>query len=143
MISLFISQLELWYKAAISKKNASRPKGTPVYKATAVLECTYSDGMPMYTYGIIIHYRKDNENDERFPANCLRDKIWFPKEDKCYRIFVPALTHKEINAINQMLPEKSVEEICDEFPFIPRNTIRKYVDIWNYYPNFLEVGNYV
>lgn len=130
-------------KAAISKKNAGRPKGTPVYKATAVLECTYSDRMPMYTYGIIIHYSEDNEVDERFPANCLRDKKWFPKEDECYRIYVPALTHKEVNAINQMLPGKNAEEICDVLPFIPRSTIKKYVDIWNYYPHFFEVGNYV
>lgn len=130
-------------EAAISKKNASRPNGMPVYKATAVLKCSYSDGMPMYTYGIIIHHEEDDDSDERFPANCLRDKKWFPKEDECYRIFVPALTHKEINAINQMLPEKSADEICNEFPFIPRNTIKKYVDIWDYYPHFLEVGNYV
>ena len=129
-------------EAAISKKNASRPKGVPVYKATAVLKCSYSDGTPMYTYGIIIHH-EDDDSDKRFPANCLRDKKWFPKEDECYRIFVPALTHKEMNAINQMLPEKSVDEICNELPFIPRNTIKKYVDIWNYYPHFFEVGNYV
>lgn len=130
-------------KAALAKKNAARPNGVPAYNITNVLECTYSDGMPMYTYGIIVHYRKDKETNRQFPVNYLKDKKWFPKEDECYKIYVPALTHKEINAINQLLPTTNLEVLYEKFPFINKSIIKKYVEIWNYYPHFFEVGPFV
>lgn len=130
-------------KAALSKKNARRAEGTPIYAISEVIECTYTDGMPMYTFGIIVHYRKDKGGDKQFPTDILKNNKWYPKEDACYSIYVPALTHKEMNAINSMLPNHNTEEIHEAFPFIPKASLKRYVEIWNYYPNFFEVGRFV
>lgn len=129
-------------QVAISKKNASRPNDVLEYNISNVLEVTYSDGTPMYSYGIIIYDESDSVESSEFPVNHLKNKRWFPKED-CYKIYVPALTHKEMNAINQLLPTSSLEVLYEKFPFIEKKTIRKYVEIWNYYPHFFEVGHFV
>ena len=88
---------------------------------------------------------------------------WFPKtyisnnenskdnnsDSKIYDISLPSLTYKEICAINQLLDhntsdiESSVKKVQDEFPFIPKNTIKKYIEIWEYYPRYLEVDSFI
>lgn len=130
-------------KAAIAKKNNNRPEGTPEFAYQPVVECVYKDGMPMYTYGFVIYNSNDNIDDEYFPGNVLSNNIWFPDDEEIYDIYVPALTHKEVNAINQLLPSKTDEEIAEKFPFISLKCIRKYKEIWRYYPNYLEVDGYV
>lgn len=129
-------------KASMTKKNRNRPEGIPEFAYQPVVECTYKDGMPMYTYGFIIYDSNDNIADDKFPGNILCNNSWFPN-DEIYEIYVPALTHKEVNAINQLLPSKTDEEIADKFPFISLKCIRKYKEIWRYYPNYLEVDGYV
>lgn len=129
---------------ALIKKNRYRANGTPEYKIQPVLECTYSDGTPMYTYGFIIYDETDDVLNINFPGEALKNNIWFPKADgKIYNIYVPALTHKEVNAINQLLPQNDEKLIKEEFPFIETSNIKKYMDMWRYYPNYLEVDSYV
>lgn len=127
---------------ALSKKNFKRE--TDFYKILPVVECVYSDGTLMYTYGIIVYDESDDETNKNFPGVVLKDNVWYPnKEDKCYRIYVPALTHKEVNAINQMLPNAGIDTIAEELPFIKKSNIKQYIEIWRYYPHFLEVEYYV
>lgn len=127
---------------ALSKKNSKRE--TDFYKILPVVEFVYSDGTLMYTYGIIMYSDSDDETYKNFPGVVLKDNAWYPnKEDKCYRIYVPALTHKEVNAINQMLPNAEVDVIAEELPFIQKKRIKQYIEIWRYYPHFLEVEYYV
>lgn len=127
---------------ALSKKNLKREKD--FYKILPVVECVYSDGTLMYTYGIIVYDESDDETNKNFPGVVLKDNVWYPnKEDKCYRIYVPALTHKEVNAINQMLPNAEIDTIAEELPFIQKKNIKQYKEIWRYYPHFLEVEYYV
>ncbi len=129
--------------SAISQKNITRPDNTDEYYFQPIVELTYADGMPMYTYGGLICNKKDNCKDNNFPASRLMNQIWFPKENEIFQIYVPAFTRKELNAINQLLPQKSETEIAEEFPFIEKKNIKKYIDIWRYYPNYLEVDGYV
>ena len=122
--------------SAIAYKNTIRPDGESAFFAQPVVECTYADGMPMYTYGIVIYDEKDNINDIDFPGRVLQEEKWFPNDERVFSIYVPALTHKEINAINQMLPQKNVDDVMTAFPFLERKKVVKYLDIWRYYPNY-------
>ena len=128
---------------AIAKKNAERPEEEKEYRVQPVVECVYSDGTLMYTYGVIIYNEDDDTKDRNFPGNSLKGYAWFPRNDKIYRIYVPALTHKEVNAINQLLPQTDIDDIAERYPFIEKKKIRQYVEIWSYYPNFLEADSYV
>lgn len=128
---------------AIAKKNTERLEEEKEYRVQPVVECVYSDGTPMYTYGVIIYNDEDDTEDRNFPGQSLRDHAWFPCDDKIYKIFVPALTHKEVNAINQFLPQTDIDVIAERLPFIEKKKIRQYAEIWRYYPNFLEVDSYV
>ncbi len=130
-------------KSAMSYKNTTRPENTSEFVFQPIVELTYADGMPMYTYGGVICNTEDDCTVSDFPASRLVNQKWYPKEDSIFRIYVPAITHKELNAINQMLPQKSASEIAEEFPYIERKNIEKYIEIWRYYPNYLEVDGYV
>lgn len=129
-------------KGSIADKNTNRAENQKEFSYLPVIECSYADGMPMYTYGFIIYDEQDDIYDRNFPGNVLSDNIWFPKE-KVYEIYVPALTHREVIAINQLLPNNDIDSIEQEIPFIEKKKIRQYMEIWRYYPNFMEVDYYV
>ena len=128
---------------ALNKKNTYKDNDEAEYKIQQIFNCVYSDGMPMFTYGIFIYSTLDDENDENFPTNVLKQYPWLKTNQEKYEIKIPALTHKEVNAINQLLPHKSVGEIKKILPFIPLSDIEEYVNIYRYYPHFFEVGDYV
>ena len=140
---IFSKIVKMTVQKAIAQKNINRSKDEAEYKIQALVECVYSDGTPMYTYGFVICNGDDEKNPE-YPGALLADNVWFPTDDEqIYEIFVPALTHKEVNAINQHLPNESVDVIAEELPFLDKKKIKQYVDIWRYYPNYLEVDGYV
>ena len=56
---------------------------------------------------------------------------------------MPVLTNKEITLINQYLSDNDVEKIIELIPFVPAKEIKRYVKIYKYYPDFVDVGFYV
>ena len=128
---------------AISKKNNTLPEDSKPYRTLDVFDCTYADGMRMYTYAMIVYCESDDIDSKYFPKKQLENNTWFFNEKKPYNIYVPALTHKEICFINQLIPQNNLEEIATMLPFINKNSIKRYIEIWRYYPNFFEVDNYV
>ena len=129
--------------AAICDKNMFLNDGEDKYKYKQVLNCKYADGIPMFTYALFIYRETDDENDIYFPSNVLQEYDWFSDDEERYVIKFPALTNKEISAINQYLPETDEDTIIAKFPFIPSKTIKDYIKIYKYYPQYLEVGYYI
>ena len=132
---------------AISKKNIDRSIGESEYRFLPVTEFTYNDGTLMYTYGIIIYSEKEDTKNKDFPGNTLKNNKWFPgaNGDIIYKIYVPALTHKEVNAINHYLnvSQDDLNVLEEKFPFIESSKLKQYLEIWRYYPNYMEVDSFV
>ncbi len=130
-------------KAAMCDKNTILNENEKNYKCKQVMNCKYADGIPMFTYALYIYDEDDDENNEYFPSNILKKYEWFSENEERYVINFPALTNKEISAINQYLPENDEDTIISMFPFIPSKTIKNYIRIYKYYPQYIEAGYYV
>lgn len=131
---------------ALVVKNQTKGDDDPEYQVQQVLNCNYNDGTPMFTYAIYVYSYKDLtelnalKEETHFPRNVLLKYDWFSEDDSKYSITIPALTSKEVNAINSFYPKYSVDDICDLLPFIPKNTIKEYIKISRYYPRFAEMA---
>ena len=44
--------------------------------------------------------------------------------------------------LNKRLPGSSAEEIKEELPYLKLEDIRKYIGLYKYYPNYIDVGYY-
>lgn len=63
-------------ESALAVKNTIKQDGDPDYRYQKVIECTYNDGMFMYTAGVIIFDERDDATDCNFPCEALKDKKW-------------------------------------------------------------------
>ena len=129
--------------AAISDRNAIKQEFEPNYCIEQILNCTYNDGTPMFTYALFIYSEEEDVYDKNFPINALKQHECFSFDENIYEITMPVLTNKEITLINQYLPDNDVEKIIELIPFVPAKEIKRYVKIYKYYPNFVDVGFYI
>lgn len=131
---------------ALIHKNQTKSDSEPEYQVQQVLNCNYNDGTPMFTYALYVFSYTDSEGlnrlkeEEHFPKNVLSKYDWFSEDESQYSITIPALTSKEVSAINSFYPEYEVDDICELLPFIHKNTIKDYIKICRYYPHFAEMA---
>ena len=114
----------------------------------------YQDGQQMFTFTAILLEADSNEDKEaqerqikeQMQACDLCDIVkcdW----DECCQINVPALTPKEVMALNNLLPDETAQKcITDTMPFFSVKTselnelIANYIKYYKYYPNFHHVN---
>lgn len=94
-----------------------------------------SRGAKMFTLGGIVDYK----NKVFSTADFNLDRFEFIKTaDNPYEILVPKLTIREVDYLNQRLPDDP-ENLIADIKFIPEAEIRKYSKLYRYLPNYLDV----
>ncbi len=51
---------------------------------------------------------------------------------------IPCFTKSEIREINKLLPGTPLEDICARFPFFSKGDIEKYINLYKFYPNYID-----
>ena len=55
---------------------------------------------------------------------------------------IPCFTKSEIRELNKRLPGSSAEEIKEILSYLELEDIRKYIGLYKYYPNYIDVAHY-
>jgi hypothetical protein len=93
----------------------------------------YADGAKMLTVGGIIY----DEGQAELEAKCGFEQLDFVKiGEEPFTIEVPNLTLKEIRHLDRQLPCADLTEV--EAPSVPADDIRRYAQIYRYFPAFVE-----
>jgi hypothetical protein len=104
---------------------------------------TYQDNAIMLTVGGIVYSAKDRDKTLEF------DNLEFSSNgDEVFKIDVPNLTFKEIQALDALLPDKisskgKLKLVGDEKikpPKLVEKDIINYMKIYKYFPNFAEAN---
>lgn len=103
----------------------------------------YADGQQMLTFtGIILdsHEKESKIRDilKGYPHNT------FSWDSPCH-IEIPALSTREINELNKLLPDTGVrQQLIDKFPFIfsekQKQVVDSYISFYKFYPNYHQVS---
>ena len=105
--------------------------------AKSIFFIKYRDGAPMITIGYYF-------GDEDFTIEWDRTKelpgVTFTGTPVVLKI--PCFTKSEIRELNKRLPGSSAEEIKAELPYLELEDIRKYIGLYKYYPNYIDVTYY-
>ena len=99
----------------------------------------YRDAAPMLTIGYFLS--SENEKDKLYHSKAS-ELPWFNRTSTPNIIKIPCLTRAEIREINRYLPGKTASEIRTEIPYLTENDISNYINIYKYYPNFLDAPYY-
>ncbi|GAH69783.1 unnamed protein product, partial [marine sediment metagenome] len=93
----------------------------------------YADGHKMLTVGGLFH----NESQSDLYEKCgFKDFNFIKDGEEAYKIEVPNLTIREIQYLNKQLPCQDISSI--ETFNIPIEDIRKYAEIYRYFPVFVD-----
>lgn len=94
----------------------------------------YADGAKMTTLGGVLCTHRDKPQFDRSSFSKLpyfRDQI-----TDSYRIDVPSLTYRELRHLDKQLPLEDGAKLV--MPGIPEKALRKYSEVYRFYPNFAE-----
>jgi len=105
----------------------------------------YKDGKPMYSFGGLLYKstQKDIVDKVKF------DELHFIRRDEeVFEIEVPNLTFKEVKFLEALLPDgiddagkiKDIEYLNQSNPNIPEKDIKKFANIYQYFPTFAETN---
>lgn len=136
-----------WGKAAILRKiveneinqtlnerNGGRENGAKLcYRP--LFNFQYSDGAKMLTVGGVLY----DEGQTHILNSCsFIDLPYITDASEKYRIEVPSLTFKEIRHLDEQLPRNESDTLSA--PAVPIRDIRKYENIYRYFPAFVETN---
>ena len=119
------------------QKSISARQVVDKISAKSIFFIKYRDGAPMITIGYYF-------GDEDFTIEWDRTKelpgVTFTGTPVVLKI--PCFTKSEIRELNKRLPGSSAEEIKAELPYLELEDIRKYIGLYKYYPNYIDVTYY-
>lgn len=129
-------------KSITTQSLDDRPPYSPNFMLP-LFSTVYADGQQMLTFtGIVLDRHENEENIKKvlqgYPHNTF---TW----DTPSRIEIPALSVREINEINKLLPNQDIrQKLIDEFPFIfsakDGQAVDSYISFYKYYPNYHQVS---
>ena len=99
----------------------------------------YKDDAPMLTIGYFLATDDEIHNIECSKASQLP---WFNTTSTPSVITLPCLTKAEIREINRLIPGKDAEQVHEQIQYLSVRDIRNYMNLYKYYPNFLEAPFY-
>lgn len=125
--------LSNWIAKTLGDRNGARNRGAR-FNWQQVMSFEYQDGAKMTTLGGVLI---DDGHQSQFSA-CNFDNLEFVKRspEDAYRIDVPALTFRELRALDQLLPD--VDGNQAKLPAIPTKDLKNYAALYRYFPNFAE-----
>jgi len=92
-------------------------------------------GARMFTLGGIVDYKNQSFSTSDFNL----DRFEFIKtSDVPYEIKVPNLTVREVDFLNQQLPDKTTN-LINNMKFLPQEDVENYSKLYKYLPNYLDV----
>ena len=95
-----------------------------------VLHFMYRDGTPMLTIGGVLY----QEGQRVHLTQCDFESLFYSRTtDDPYRIEVPPLTFKELQALDAQLPGS-----IPSLPGVPRSQVIAYAQNYRYFPNYVE-----
>lgn len=135
--NLFYKILSGAIQKAICERNIAEGKNLTAH---TIFFIKYRDGAPMITIG---YYFADEESWNRLCESKVSEFPWFTTSGEPKTLDVPCFTKAEIREINRLLPGTSSTEIHELLPYLNLSDIKKYAQIYKYYPNFLDSQYYV
>lgn len=99
----------------------------------------YRDAAPMLTLG---YFLSTNDEYEKLCHSKASNLPWFNISEVPCKIKIPCLTRAEIREINRHIPSETASEIHDNIPYLTESDISNYINIYKYYPNFLDAPYY-
>lgn len=133
---IFHKIIEAAAKKALKDKNTMYREDCDKYQIKQITFLKYRDGAPMLSIAYIL---VKNSDINKYEECNLNDLDIYCTKDEPFKIEVPNFTNKELQLINSYLPNKSVEDINKQLNYIPLNDIKKYMKIYRYFPNYMEV----
>lgn len=93
----------------------------------------YADNAKMLTVGGLLF----DEGQDALVSSCNFEKLDFIRTNgEPYLIEAPNLTYREIRHLDRQLPCSAVADL--DAPGVPADDIRKYSDVYRYFPTFAE-----
>lgn len=93
----------------------------------------YADNAKMLTVGGVLY----DEAQDALVNACNFEKLEFVRTDgEPYLVEAPNLTYREIRHLDRQLPCTAVADL--DAPGVPEDDVRKYSDVYRYFPTFAE-----
>ena len=127
---LFNKQVE----EVLYRRNANRREDKLDY--IQLIFITYSDGAPMMTLGGIFVDEKLKEEIKQ--GEFGKELIFLSNNENPFNIEVQKLTNKEVQFILKVIPVKEEEWCVEKFHGIELDEIRKFEQVYRYYPHYIE-----
>ena len=99
----------------------------------------YKDGAPMYTFGGMFIYKKEEEMFNKYKFNSYH---FISPNETSTNISFPIITNKEYHELTRHLPNDKDEFLKnEEIDFIPLKHKRSYFSVYRQYPTYIEVND--
>jgi len=121
---------------AIQKAISSKPLDNKM-ASTSFFFIKYRDGAPMLTLGYYFH-----DSDIKPAIEAIEHLPGVTLGDVPINLKIPCFTKAEIREINKMLPGSSLDDICSAIPYLKRSDIEKYINLYKFYPNYVDAMFY-
>ncbi|MBV6438384.1 MAG: hypothetical protein EPGJADBJ_00005 [Saprospiraceae bacterium] len=100
----------------------------------------YKDNAAMYTFGGLF---LDNSKMQSMKSKPVAKMSFIKTGEEAYNIFSPVVTNREVDLMNQYLPNGLKMFLkTKQIQFIPENMRQAYHSFYRYFPHFMEIRDF-